>query len=599
MGDPIERPVPLKWTRRTWGGVGILLTIHSLLLGVLGAAYSPTWNEPGHLAAGYRIWETGRVDLYTVNPPLVKAIATWPLLLFGPKTDWSQRSDTPGSRPEFAIGRQFLQNNRDTWPWMMTLARWAVIPLSLVGAVTAFRWAREAFGETSGWIALVLWTFDPNILGNGALIAPDLGGSSMGLVAGYLFWRWLGQPNWSRAFFAGGGLGLALLSKSTLLIFGPLWVLIWGVYRWGQGTLRARWKPEARQLALVLILAVYFLNLGYGFAGTGTQLGEFKFVSRTFGGDLPARETTGNRFHGTLLEHVPVPLPSEFLIGLDLQKKDFEVGRWAFLAGEWKWGGWPWFYLVAIAIKSPLGYGLLLIVALWTLLRSGASARLSGVVISLAIAAILLFVSMEQGFTTCVRYVLPALPFAIVLLAGAGRWVETGAAAARYTVGVTLAWIVAGSLWCFPYSLSYFNELVGGPANGYRYLVDANVDWGQDLYFVRDWIRQHPEARPVTLQWYGIFDPTVAGINLPATPSPEASGEHRTGDFALSTPRFEGWHIVGVHELQGPDQRFAYLRDLDPVDRIGYSVMVYHLDKAQAERAASTVRVPLVPPKDR
>jgi len=94
----------------------------------------------------------------------------------------------------------------------------------------------------------------------------------------------------------------------------------------------------------------------------------------------------------------------------------------------------------------------------------------------------------------------------------------------------------------------------------------------------------------------------VAGINLPATPYPEASGEHRTGDVAPSTQpasRFEGWHIVGVHELQGADQRFAYLRDLEPVDRIVYSVMVYHLDKAQAARAASTVRVPLLPPKDR
>jgi hypothetical protein len=95
MADPTERPVPPRWTRRTWGGVGILLMIHSLLLGGLGAAYSPTWNESGHLAAGYRIWETGRVDLYTVNPPLVKALAAWPLLLFGPKTDWSQISPDP------------------------------------------------------------------------------------------------------------------------------------------------------------------------------------------------------------------------------------------------------------------------------------------------------------------------------------------------------------------------------------------------------------------------------------------------------------------------------------------------------------------------
>lgn len=600
MGDPTERPVPRKWTRRTWIGVGILLTIHSLLLGALGAVYSPTWNEPGHLAAGYRIWETGRVDLYTVNPPLVKVLASWPLLFFDLQTDWSQLSDIPGSRPEFAIGRLFFQRNIETWPWMMTLARWAVIPLSLVGAVTAFQWAREVFGETSGWIALVLWTFDPNILGNGALIAPDLGGSSLGLLAGYLFWRWLDQPNWSRAFLAGGGLGLALLSKSTLLIFGPAWIGIWVVYRWRQGTLSVRWNPELRQLAMVMVLAGYLLNLGYGFAGTGTQLREYKFVSKTLGGDRPLRETTGNRFRDSWLGELPVPLPSEFLIGLDLQKKDFEVGRWAFLAGEWKWGGWPWFYIVAIAIKSPLGYGLLLIVALWTLWRSRASTRLAALVIAIPAGVVLLFVSMEQGFTTCVRYALPALPFSIVLLAGIGRWVETGAAAARYVVGGTLAWIVFSSMWCYPYSLSYFNELVGGPANGYRYLVDANIDWGQDLYFVREWIRQHPEARPITLRWGGIFDPTVARINLPLTPSPEPTAENSSGSAITKSPSpFEGWHIVGVHELQSADQRFLYLRELEPFDRIGYSVMVYHLGSAQAERAARRVGVPMLPPKDR
>lgn len=169
-----------------------------------------------------------------------------------------------------------------------------MIPLSLAGAVTAFRWARESFGETSDWIVLVLWTFDPNILGNGELVAPDLGGSSMGLVAGYLLWRWLGQPNWSRAFFAGGGLGLALLSKSTLLILGPLWVVSWGVYRWRQGTLRVRWRPEARQLALVLILAVYFLNLGYGFSGTGTRFGLSSFPELSGEtGRLAKRPATG------------------------------------------------------------------------------------------------------------------------------------------------------------------------------------------------------------------------------------------------------------------------------------------------------------------
>jgi len=606
MSDPPEStPASLapsakvQWTRSTWIGVVALLALHSLLLAGLAAVYSPTWNEPGHLAAGYRIWTTGRADLYTVNPPLVKTVAAWPLIFFQPKTDWTRVVDTPGYRPEFSTGNAFLRDNPETWYWMLLLARWACIPLSLIGAVVAFRWAREVFGVTSGWIALVLWTFDPNLLGNGCLIAPDVGGSSLGLLAGYLFWRWLDAPGWERATLAGLGFGLALLSKATLLVFGPLWIVLWGIHRWQSGTFSRDWRREAGQLFVVLLLGVYVLNLGYGFSGTGTKLQEFEFVSHALGGELRPGQISSNRFRGTVLGGIPSPVPGQFLLGLDLQKKDFEIGRWTFLAGRWKWGGWPYFYLFAIAIKSPLGYGLLLLMALRVVCRGGPGIRPSAVAITLPVVAILGFVSREQGFTTCVRYVLPALPYAIVLLASVGRWVETGSKWARYGVGVTLAWIVSSSLWCLPFSLSYFNELAGGPTQGYRYLFEANVDWGQDLYFVKDWVERHPEARPVTLSWFEIFDPELVGLNLPPTPMPSVSQTLGGQNGSPPASVFEGWHIVNVHNLQSADQRFAYLRELEPIDRIGYSVMVYHLNEQQAQHARERVVQPLVPPHSR
>lgn len=606
MNDPLEghplSQVPLarvRWTRPTWIGVGALLALHSLLLAGLAAVYSPTWNEPGHLAAGYRIWTTGRADLYTVNPPLVKTVAAWPLLLFQPQTDWTRVVDTPGYRPEFSTGNAFLRDNPKTWYWMLLVARWACIPLSLMGAVVAFWWAREVFGVTSGWIALVLWTFDPNLLGNGCLIAPDVGGSSLGLLAGYLFWRWLDAPGWERATLAGLGFGLALLSKATLLVLGPLWIVLWVVHRWQRGILGRAWRREAGQLCVALLLGVYVLNLGYGFSGTGTKLREYEFVSHALGGELRPGQISSNRFRGTALGDLPCPVPSQFLLGLDLQKKDFEIGRWTFLAGRWKWGGLPYFYLFAVAIKSPLGYGVLLLIALRVVWRGGSELRSSVMAIVLPVVAILGFVSREQGFTTCVRYVLPALPYAIVLLASAGRWVETGSKWARYSVGMTLAWIVSSSLWCLPFSLSYFNELVGGPTQGYRYLFEANVDWGQDLYFVKDWVERHPEARPVTLSWFEIFDPELVGLNLPPTPTPSVPQSTGGQNGAPPASVFEGWHIVSVHNLQSADQRLAYLRELEPIDRIGYSVMVYHLDKQQAERARRRMEPPLVPPTSR
>ncbi len=591
---PLETPDPLKWTRATWIGVIALLSIHSGLLAWLGAVYAPTYDEPGHLAAGYRIWTTGEIDLYTVNPPLVKVVAAAPLLFVQPKTDWSMITRLVGARPEFMIGRQFFSDNPHSWRWMMTLARWACIPLSLVGAVIAFRWSREVFGATAGWVALVLWTFDPNLLGNGCLITPDVGASSVALLAGYAFWKWLEVPDMKRLVAATICLALALLSKGTLLVLGPLWVLLWIVDRWLRSEFSARWRHELLMLVLILGGSLYGLNLGYGFQGTGAPLKEYQFVSRALTGELPKRTLSGNRFRETWLGHVPVPLPREFVLGLDLQKKDFDNGRWSFLAGHWKWGGWYHFYLVAIAIKSPLGYGVLLLIASTIVLRSDRKTRLASLAIGLPIAVLIGFVTNEQGFTAFVRYVLPALPFGIVLLSAAGRWVDGGSRAARIAVGGTLAWIVASSLLAVPYSLSYFNELIGGPKNGYRYLIDANLDWGQDLYLVKDWVEQHPEARPLTIAWNEIFDKKMVGLDFPLTPfAPNKPDDNYNPEMAAS---YEGWHIVCATSLQAADQRYLPLREMTPADRIGYSTFVYHVTKEQAAEMRRRFVTPLVPP---
>lgn len=571
------------------------LFVHILLLVGLSSQYAPTMDEPAHLAAGYRIWNTGRQDLYVVNPPLVKCVAAFPLLFLRPNVDWSGISDEPGYRDEFHVGEKFLKINLDR-PWLLMLSRWACIPFSLIGGIVVFKWAREVFGATSGWISLFLWVFDPNVLGNGCLIAPDLAGSSMGVLAGYLFWRWLGIQSLWAACWAGLGLGLALLSKATFLVFGPAWILLWGVHRYQLRTCNGCWKREVGQLLLILTLSCYVLNLGYGFVGTCTPLKSYRFVSRMLAGNLLQGQVSSNRFQGTILGEVPVPVPRQFLRGLDLQKKDFESGRWSYLGGKQTWRGSWYFYLAAILMKSPLGYGVLLIIALSAIRRGSAVPRHSAALIALPGVAVIAFVSFEQGFACFVRYVLPALPFAIVLMGAAGHWIDSGSRVARCVVGLTLTWIAGSSLWCYPYSLSYCNELVSGSVNGYRYLSDSNIDWGQDLYFVQDWLKQHPECQPVTLAWNELLDPKIIGIDLPQTPSPAQVEESDVRQCSHNL--FEGWHIVCVSALNASDQRYAYLRGMKTVDRIGYSVMVYHMDKEQAKNAESLFSPPLSPPKE-
>ncbi|HAC93058.1 MAG TPA: hypothetical protein DCF63_20865, partial [Planctomycetaceae bacterium] len=63
--------------------LGAVLACHAGLLAVGGSWMSPTLDEPAHLVAGLSHWQRGDFSLYRVNPPLVKLIATVPMLIAG------------------------------------------------------------------------------------------------------------------------------------------------------------------------------------------------------------------------------------------------------------------------------------------------------------------------------------------------------------------------------------------------------------------------------------------------------------------------------------------------------------------------------------
>ena len=48
----------------------------------------------------------------------------------------------------------------------------------------------------------------------------------------------------------------------------------------------------------------------------------------------------------------------------------------------------------------------------------------------------------------------------------------------------------------YPHFTAFFNRAAGGPANGPRYLLDSNLDWGQDVKKLKAWLA---ESRDV--QW--------------------------------------------------------------------------------------------------
>ncbi|MGH7201076.1 MAG: glycosyltransferase family 39 protein [Planctomycetaceae bacterium] len=480
------------------------------------------------------------------------------------------------------------------------MARWALIPLSLLGACVCARWAEKLYGPKAGLLAAALWCFSPNLLAHGALITPDAGATALGLTACYLFWRWLRGPSWRAAALAGLALGVAELTKSTWIVLFALWPLLWPAYRW-EGVVPRLRLPEGGQVLLVLSLGLFVLNLGYGFNGSFRRLRDYEFVSPTFTGSGEYRGITGNRFRDSWLGGLPVPVPANYLRGIDRQTWDFDHGMRSYLRGEWRHGGWWYYYLYALLIKVPLGTWALAVLALlarWTARRPAASRWKDEMVLLAPALVVLVLVSSHTGFNHHLRYVLPAVPFALIWISQLGEQCSfRQKPAASVLIASALLWSIGSSLWISPHSLSYFNELAGGPTGGHAHLVNSNIDWGQDLLYLRDWLREHPEARPLGLAYFGHVDPRLAGIESTLPPPAPLSGVpvHPASDMTGPRP---GWYAVSVSLLRGevysapgPAGRrgigggdYTYFLHFQPVDRAGYSISIYHVTPVEAER---------------
>ena len=168
----------------------------------------------------------------------------------------------------------------------------------------------------------------------------------------------------------------------------------------------------------------------------------------------------------------------------------------------------------------PLGiWALFLLAAGVTLMGRGYSApwRDEAVLLLLGVST-LAFVSSQVGFNSHSRYVLPCLPFLFVWTGKMARSFDMRRTAMSVAVaGATLCGI-ASSIAVYPHSLSYFNELAGGPACGHAHLLGSNISWEQDLFFLQQWFNEHQEARPMYLAVNGPVNPTVLGIEFTLPP---------------------------------------------------------------------------------
>jgi hypothetical protein len=379
-------------------------------------------------------------------------------------------------------------------------------------------------------------------------------------------------------------LGVTLLTKSTWIILLGLWPLLWLFFRWVLRRRGTTWSAEGAQVVTVLGLALLVLNAGYDFCGSFTLLGDFQFVSRTLRGNganpTPSHgvpSSSGNRFAGTALATLPVPFPRDFVLGIDVQKVDFEKPNWSYLRGRWRERGWWYYYLYAMAIKEPLGiWGLVLTSVVIGLRRVGRAKWRDEIHLFALGVAVIALVSAQTGFNRHLRYVLPAFPCLFIFASKPFGGLRLSRLVPFLLAPAFLIWAAASSLTVYPHSLSYFNELVGGPTGGHAHLSSSNVDWGQDLIYLREWLQQHPEVKPTGAALVGGMTPELAGISAPLPPrEPEP-----------------GWYVLSVIRIRDKFDGFGYFLGFRPVAMVGYSIHIYHITPEEANRARRELRLP-------
>lgn len=540
----------------------VLLAVFFLEASAIAWKKSNTWDEPAHILAGYAHLKEGMDYLSPLNhPALGRAVqAIIPAIFLDLDFDPSVRPEEAEGSDFYPYALKFLYENRVGGERLLFLGRLSNIILSAILGLCVFLWSRELWGVNGGLLSLFLYCLSPNMLAHSSLATTDMPITAFFFISIYCLYIIVERGfTWGRGLSAAVALSFALASKHTAMLLIPLFIAGFLIRARGDGG-----KKTAVGLISVFSAAYLIIWAIYGFRYHSTAANYAPLYWARFSGSSFAPLYD-------ILRRIRF-LPEAYLYGVAGVISGAGAGKPAFLMGAYSTTGWRHYFVTAFLIKTPVPTIMLLAASGLYLLRDWARSKKA---LYLVVPAVIIFAAMSmQKVNIGLRHVLPAYPFIFVLIGYAPSITTRSARAARYVLFACIAWYVYANAAIFPHQLAYFNEFTGGPRNGYKYLVDSNLDWGQDLKGLKKYMDEKKIER-IHLAYFGMSDPKYFGIEYDYLPS-----------FVIMDPRnvraevpLKGWFAISATMLQG-----VYLRDRDfyrvfreaaPVDSIGHSIFIY------------------------
>jgi hypothetical protein len=327
----------------------------------------------------------------------------------------------------------------------------------------------------------------------------------------------------------------------------------------------------AGHLLAIGLTALLVINAAYFFKHRAMEPQEIAALQRSFTKTaavlVPAT---------TALSHL---VPVEFVLGVLWQVTHSAEGHTAGLLGMYSKTGWWYYFPVAFALKTTLPFLCLSVATVawagWCAWVKRDSRFLWLLVPFVVYSGFLLFTGINIG----VRYYLPG--YALLFMLG-------GALLARLTTlpklrrtGITIAVVLLGgcaveAARVYPDYMSYMNAFAA-PRPQWWYLSDSNVEWGDDVKGLADYLHARGEKSVraallggfVTLQFYDIgYVDALADDPLPDTRYVALGASFLNGSTAPENPKRTEQQRVA---------RFDEFRHRTPEAIIGGSIYVFRM----------------------
>ncbi|MBZ5599842.1 MAG: glycosyltransferase family 39 protein [Acidobacteriia bacterium] len=555
--------------------IALCIVLTLIAVGRILLTYTVTsqgFDEPCHVAVGIALLDQGTYTIDPVHPPLARLAIGLPAYLAGER--YPRTGEAATSNNCNAVGNSILYDSGH-YRRNLTLARLGMLPFFLYAVAIVFLWTRREFGDFAAVIAVALFTTLPVVLAFSSIAYTDMTAASTQAAGLCAFAMWLEKRTARSSALLGIAVGLALSAKFTTLIFLPagaaaISVTKWLVTRKAGVAQEPRPAQLVRQIAIVGLLASTMLWGSYRF-----DIGHIRESMQLSVASMPSFQNFPAPLRGVarklVLSDPVIPAPA-LVRGLAVAWGLNHSAPESYLLGRIKHGGWWYFFLVGIAVKSPLPFLILALVgvfALWPLARNRQWTAVAPAASALAILLVSTPVKVDVG----VRHVLVIFPL-LAILAGYGcsylwqlrvKW----AAAPKVVLLGLLVWQGVSTFRARQDYIAYFNELAGRDPSRIL-LMGCDLDCGQDLFRLSDALRARHISQLNLAVWSGADMSRMAlpdfAVPLPYTPV--------HGWFAISMRSLRLGHVL--HTAYPPDA-YAWLSQYQPVEKIGKTIWLYYI----------------------